>query len=106
MYKKAFWFLLFWTLLSLFLYMCGYDVFSSVMIMFVIDLIALGIIVQLGKSDSVKEAGAEISAKVDNIERVCQSILNSSGDSLMAKIEERINKQRDDVNYLLDRMSR
>jgi hypothetical protein len=107
MYKLVFWFLLFWTIVSLFLYSRGYDVLNSLMLVLVIDLISLGFIVEMGKKGPFKEINSEITSKLDNIEKVCQSILNSSGgDAIVAKIEEKINKQKDDVNYLLDRMSR
>jgi hypothetical protein len=107
MHKLAFWFLLFWTLISLFLYIRGYDVLNSLMLVLVVDLMALGVIVQKGTKGPMKEISDEVTTKLENIEKVCQSILNSSSDeSIVAKIEERINKQKDDVSYLLDRMSR
>jgi hypothetical protein len=107
MYKLVFWFLLFWTLISLFLYMRGYEVLNSLMLVLVIDMISLGVIVEMGKKGPMKEINSEINAKIENIEKVCQSILNSaSEDSIILKIEEKINKQKEDVNYLLDRMSR
>jgi hypothetical protein len=107
MYKLVFWFLLFWTLISLFLYIRGYDVLNSLMLVLVVDMVALGVIVQMGTKGPMKEISSEVTTKLENIEKVCQSILNSSSDdSIVAKIEERINKQKDDVSYLLDRMSR
>ena len=87
--------------------MRGYELLDSVMIVLIIDLIALGIIVQIGKSKPMQEISSEINAKIENIEKVCQSMLNSfSEDSIVKKIEERISKQKEDVNYLLDKMSR
>jgi len=107
MYKIAFWFLLVWTVISLILLLRGYDLLDSVMIVLVIDLIALAIIVEMGKKKSLQDVSSEIKAKIENIEKVCQNILNSSSDdSIIAKIEEKISKQKEDVNYLLDRMSR
>lgn len=107
MYKIAFWFLLAWTVISLILLLRGYDLLNSVMIVLVIDLIALAIIVEMGKKKSFQDVSSEIKAKIENIEKVCQNILNSSSDdSIISKIEERINKQKEEVNYLLDRMSR
>jgi hypothetical protein len=107
MYKLVFWFLLFWTLVSLFLYIRGYDVLTSLMLVLVVDMVSLGVIVQMGSKGPMKEISSEVATKLDNIEKVCQSILSSSSDdSIVAKIEERISKQKDDVNYLLDRMSR
>jgi hypothetical protein len=107
MYKLAFWFLLFWTLISLFLYIRGYDVLTSLMLVLVVDMVALGAIVQMGSRGPMKEISSEVATKLDNIEKVCQSILSSASDeSIVAKIEERIGKQKEDVSYLLDRMSR
>jgi hypothetical protein len=107
MYKTVFWFLLIWTIVSLFLYLRGYDVFTSLMLVLVLDIAALGIIVQKGKDGPLGSVNAEVSAKIDNLERVCQSILSSTGgDAVVQRIEENIAKQKDDVNYLLDKMSR
>ena len=107
MYKFVFRFLLFWTLLILFIYVTGYVSLTSVMIIVVVDLIALGAIIEMGKRESFKEINTEISSKLDNIEKVCQNILSSSsGDTMLQKIEEKLSKQKDDVSYLFDRMSR
>jgi hypothetical protein len=107
MYKAVFWFLLIWTLLSIFLYTRGYDVFNSLMIVFVMDIAALGAIVQMGRNGSLDNVSAEVNAKIENIERVCQSILNSTGgDVVMQKIEDNLAKQKEDMSYLLDKMSR
>jgi hypothetical protein len=85
----------------------GYDLLNSVLIVLVIDLIALGIIVEVGKKKPLNEIGAEITAKIENIEKVCQSLLNSTGeDSIVKRIEDAVGKQKDEVNYLLDKMSR
>ena len=107
MYKTVFWFLLIWTVVSLFLYLRGYDVFTSFMLVLVLDIAALGIIVQKGKDGPLGAVNDEINAKVENIERVCQSILSSTGgDAVMQRIEANLAKQKEDMNYLLDRMSR
>lgn len=107
MYKIVFWFLLLWTVLTMILFSRGYDLLNSVLIVLVIDLIALGIIVEVGKKKPLNEIGAEITAKIENIEKVCQSLLNSTGeDSIVKRIEDAVGKQKDEVNYLLDKMSR
>lgn len=108
MYKTVFWFLLVWTIFSLVLQLFfGYEILESVIIVLVIDLIALGIIVEIGRKKPLKEVSDKITTKIENIERVCQSILNSSNESsIMSKIEGKLNKQKEDVNYLLDKMSR
>lgn len=107
MYKAIFWFLIVWTVLSFVLWIRGYDLLNSFMVVLVIDLIALGLIVEVGRRKPFKEINDKITSKIENIEKVCQSILNSSSeDSIISKIEERVNRQKEDVNYLLDRMSR
>jgi hypothetical protein len=107
MYKTVFWFLLVWTVFSLALQLIGYEILDSVIIVLVIDLMALGIIVEIGRKKPLKEINEKISSKIENIEKVCQSILDSAGENpIMGKIEERISKQKEDVNYLLDKMSR
>jgi len=107
MYKIAFGFLILWTVFSLFLLMRGYDLLNTVLVVLIVDIIALGIIVEINRKKPLKEISSEITAKIENIEKVCQSILNSSNeDSIIAKIEEKIGKQKEEVNYLLDRMSR
>lgn len=107
MYKTIFWFLLVWTVFSLALQMFGYNVLDSILIVLVIDLIALGIIVEIGKSKTFQDVGSEITTKIENIEKSVQSLLNTtSEDSIMKKIEDAISKQKEDVNYLLDKMSK
>lgn len=126
MYKTIFWFLLVWTLFTLALQVFGYNILDSILIVLVIDLIALGIIIEVGKSKTFQDVGSDITTKIENIEKSVQSLLNStSEDSVMKKIEDRINsfntsieesvisrieeklsKQKEDVNYLLDRMSK
>jgi len=107
MHKKVFWFLLVWTVFSLVLQMFGYEILESIIIVLIIDLIALGIIVEIGRKKPLKEINEKIASKIENIENVCQSILKSSNENpIMEKIEVKLNKQKDDVNYLLDRMSR
>jgi len=107
MYKTVFWFLLIWTVFSLVLQLFGYEILDSIVIVLVIDLIALGIIVEIGRKKPIKEISEKITTKIENIERVCQSIVNSFNENpIIERIEERINKQKEDVNYLLDKMSR
>lgn len=99
MYKIVFWFLLLWTVLTMILFLRGYDILNSVLIVLVIDLIALGIIVEVGKRKPFNEISAEVTAKIENIEKVCQNLLNStSEDSIIKKIEERVGKQKEEVN--------
>ena len=107
MYKIVFWFLLLWTVLTLGLFLRGYDLLNSVMIVLVVDLIALGIIVEVGKKKSFSDISAELAAKVENIEKIVQNMLNSlSEDSIVKKIEEGVGKQKEEVSYLLDKMSK
>ena len=107
MYRKIFWFLLFWTLLSIFIYFSGYDILGSVMMVLAIDIIALGFVIELGKKRYFKEISAEINTRIENIERICQSISESfGGDLTLQKVDEKINKQKDDISYLLDKLSR
>ena len=107
MYKTIFWFLLVWTVFSLALQMFGYNVLDSILVVLVIDLIALGSIVEIGKSKTFQDVGSEITTKIENIEKSVQSLLNTTGeDSIMKKIEDAISKQKEDVNYLLDKMSK
>jgi len=107
MYKIVFWFLLLWTVLTMILFLRGYDLLNSVLIVLVIDLIALGIIVEIGKKKPLNEISAEITAKIENIEKVCQSLLSStSEDSIIKRIEDAVGKQKGEVDYLLDKMSR
>jgi hypothetical protein len=73
----------------------------------VIDIIALGIIVEIGRTKPFQNVSSEITTKIENIEKSVQSLLNtSSEDSIMNKIEEKISKQKEDVNYLLDKISK
>jgi hypothetical protein len=93
--------------LALALSLRGYDVLDSVMAVLVVDMMALALVIEIGRKVPLKEVSAEITAKIENIEKVCQSILNSASENpLISKLEETISKQREDVNYILDRMSR
>ena len=99
--------MLVWTVFSLLLQMFGYEILESIIIVLIIDLIALGIIVEIGRKKPLKEINERIASKIENIENVCQSILKSSNENpIMEKIEGKLNKQKEDVNYLLDKMSR
>lgn len=107
MYKTVFWFLLVWTIFTLALQMFGYNILDSILVVFVIDIIALGIIVEIGRTKPFQNVSSEITTKIENIEKSVQSLLNtSSEDSIMNKIEEKISKQKEDVNYLLDKISK
>lgn len=107
MYKIVFWFLLLWTVLTMILFLRGYDLLNSVLIVLVIDFIALGAIVEIGKRKPFNEISAEVTAKIENIEKTCQNLLSSTGeDSIIKRIEDAVGKQKEEVNYLLDKMSR
>ncbi len=107
MHKTVFWFLLVWTIFSIILQLFGFDVVESIIIVLIIDLIALGIIVEIGRKKPLKEINGKLSSKIENIERVCLSILNTASENpIMERIEAKLSKQKEDVNYLLDRMSR
>jgi hypothetical protein len=87
--------------------MFGYNILDSILVVLVIDIIALGIIVEIGKTKPFQNVSSEITTKIENIEKSVQSLLNtSSEDSIMNKIEEKISKQKEDVNYLLDKISK
>jgi hypothetical protein len=107
MYKTIFWFLVVWTVFSLVLQLAGYQILDSIIIVLVIDLIALGIIVEVGRRKPMIEINEKVSSKIQNIENVCQSILNNTGENpLMGRIEAKLVKQKEDVSYLFDKMSR
>jgi len=126
MYKTVFWFLLVWTMFTLALQMFGYNILDSILVVFVIDLIALGIIVEIGKTKPFQNVSSEITTKIENIEKSVQSLLNTSSEdsiikkiddkinsfntsieeSIISKVEEKISKQKEDVYYLLDKMSK
>ena len=105
MYKTAFWFLIFLTILSLIFQMFGYDFLDTIVIVLIIDLIALGAIIEIRKKRS--EDDSVITSKISSLENISQNILKTVTENPIVNIiDERINKQKEDVDYLLDRMSR
>ena len=53
-----------------------------------------------------KEIETGVITKVENIERICQDISKTKIENPSINIEEKLKKQKDDTNYLLDKMAR
>lgn len=106
MHKTVFWFLIAITIVSLILQMIGYDLAETIITILIIDLIALGAVIEIEKRKPKEIETSNITTKVENIERMCQDLSKTKIENPSTNIEEKLKKQKDDVNYLLDKMAR
>lgn len=97
-------FTLFLTILQLF----GYWVLESLIVLLIIDFLVLTASVQLGSKNAFKNNPIDLEkdivprlGKIDNIEKACTDIIGKVSTS-----EEKLEKQGDDITYLLDRMAK
>lgn len=83
----------------------GSEVINLIIIMIIIDFLSLGAYIELGNRKLARESKDFISSKLESIEKVCNETLthiNSPNPGIEAKIE----KQRDDINYILDKITK
>lgn len=104
MYKKAFWVLIIITIISMVLQIGGYEILETVIFLIVMDFIALWL--YLEKKRSLTEIDNVVIKKIENLETACSTILENIGSvSSVLNLEEKINKQREDVNSMLEKIN-
>lgn len=104
MYKAAFWVLVFITIVTMILQSSGYDFLDTVIFLVVVDFIALWM--YLEKRRYVSGVDDELARKVGNIENACLKISEGIGSiSSVLNLEEKVNKQRDDINLMLEKIN-
>jgi len=104
MYKKAFWVLIIVTMVIMFLQISGYQVLETVIFLIVMDFIALWL--YLEKRKTLTEIDNFVIRKIENLETACSSILEGiSSVSSVLNLEEKINKQREDISSMIEKIN-
>jgi len=104
MYKEAFWVLIFITIISMTLQIGGYQILETVIFLIVMDFIALWL--YLERRNDLTEKDNVIIKKIENLETACSSIMEGIGSvSLSLNLEEKINRQREDINSMLEKIN-
>jgi len=104
MYKKAFWILIFITIITMTFQIAGYDILGTVIFLIVMDFIALWL--YLEKRSSLTKVDDVVIKRIENIEMACSSILEGIGSvSSSLNLEEKIIKQKEDVNSMLEKIN-
>jgi hypothetical protein len=83
----------------------GTQTLDLIIIMIIIDFLSLGAYLEVEKNKADKETKGFITIKLEGIEKVCNDILNhviSPNPGFEAKLE----KQKDDMNYILDKIAK
>ncbi len=104
MLKLLFLFSLAITIILTIVQISGFAVIDLIIIMIVIDFLSLGAYLELENKKTNKEIKGLITSKLEGIENVCRDIfthITSPNPGFEAKLE----KQKDDMNYILDKIS-
>jgi len=83
----------------------GFQILDLIIIMFIIDFLSLGAYLEVEKRKTDQESKEFINTKLGTIEKVCNDIfthITSPNPGIEAKIE----KQRDDISYILDKIAK
>ena len=92
------------TLLAV-LQLSGLQIIDLIIIMIIINFLSLGAFIEVENRKLVKESKDFIGSKLEGIEKVCNETLShitSPNPGLEAKIE----RQREDISYILDKISK
>jgi len=81
------------------LHLTGYQVLELIIVMVIIDFITLAANVELDK----KKPTVDVSGKLENIEKMCEDIRGHVGNP---GIEIMLKKQNNNLNYLLDKITK
>jgi hypothetical protein len=87
------------------LQLSGFQILDLIIIMIIIDFLTLGGYIELENRKSYKESKDFITSKIAGVEKTCNDILihiTSPNPGLEAKIE----RQRNDISYILDKISK
>jgi hypothetical protein len=104
MLKLLFLFSLAITIILTIVQISGFAVIDLIIIMIVIDFLSLGAYLEMENKKTSKESKGLITSKLEGIENICKDIfthITSPNPGFEAKLE----KQKDDMNYILDKIS-
>lgn len=87
------------------LQLSGLQVIDLIIIMIIINFLSLGAYIELENRKLVKDSKDFIGSKLEGIEKVCNETL-SHITSPNPGIEAKIEKQRNDISYILDKISK
>jgi hypothetical protein len=103
MYKEAFWVLILITVVTLFLHMNGYAMIETVIFLITMDFIAMWIYLENRKSSS--GLNEFLVKRIENIESICSGISENIGTvPSVLKLEEKVDRQKEDINSMLERI--
>ena len=107
-YRTAFWILILLTIIAAVLQMLGYNFLEVLMVLLIIDSIAFGATIEIEKRKSLKEIemNNNITLKVEKIEKICQDVLQKVDTKSSLNLEEKLEKQKEERNQMLDKISR
>jgi hypothetical protein len=83
----------------------GLQIIDLIIIMIIINFLSLGAYIELENRKLVKDSKDFIGSKLEGIEKVCNETL-SHITSPNPGIEAKIEKQRNDISYILDKISK
>jgi uncharacterized phage infection (PIP) family protein YhgE len=84
--------------------MSGYGILETVIFLVIMDFIALWL--YLEKKKYLAGIDDTVVKKIENLETACSSILEGIGSvSSVLNLEEKINKQREDVNSMMQKIN-
>jgi hypothetical protein len=87
------------------LQLIGFQVIDSIIIMIIINFLSLGAYIELENRKIVKESKDFIGSKLEGIEKICNETLTHIT-SPNPGIELRLEKQKNDISYILDKISK
>lgn len=87
------------------LQLIGFQVIDSIIIMIIINFLSLGAYIELENRKMVKESKDFIGSKLEGIEKICNETLTHIT-SPNPGIELRLEKQKNDISYILDKISK
>jgi len=87
------------------LQLIGFQIIDSIIIMIIINFLSLGAYIELENRKIVKESKDFIGSKLEGIEKICNETLTHIT-SPNPGIELRLEKQKNDISYILDKISK
>jgi hypothetical protein len=82
----------------------GAQVTDLILIMLVINFLSMGAYIELENKKIMNESKAFMASKLESIEKLSNSIFNHV--SCNSAIEEKLEKQKNDISYVLDKISK
>jgi hypothetical protein len=83
----------------------GFGVMDAIIAMIIIDFLSLGGYIELENKKVAKESKDFVASKIEGVEKVCNDIL-SQVRSPNQSVEAMIEKQKHDVSYILDKITK